>query len=84
MLQRPTMLRSPTREHRQRETRGFVLGFVRRCYPIDTHYYSGRFCPSTIRVEMVAHLMHLIENTGQTFLDKSDGSLVGVSEVRAC
>jgi hypothetical protein len=30
MLQRPTVLRFPTREYRQRETRGFFVGLVLR------------------------------------------------------
>lgn len=40
------------------------------------------FCPSTIRVEMLAYLMYVVEKTGQNFLDKRSRSLVGVSEGR--
>lgn len=36
----------------------------------------------TIRMETLAYLMYVIENTGQKILDKSNSLLVGVPEAR--
>jgi hypothetical protein len=44
MLQRPTLLRFPTREYRQRETRGFLVGLVLRRLLLDRHPSSADTC----------------------------------------
>lgn len=75
MLQRPTMLRFLAREYRKRETRGFLPGFVRRCYPIFLSLYY--------KSELLAHFDASHRKYRADIFGQSSGSLVGVCETHS-